>query len=252
MFGIELSAPAEELLRDVESAYGKPVSEIEENTWEPSRYGQSIVKPDGTPTITINSSTGRTEATIVHELLHLKLRAEGFPILGYEFPADTNTTANKEYMIWIGAHLRDPIQHWIFYPRMQDLGVDPDMELRIEFEAALERGYFLNLNAATKSVALTLYYLKAALQLNDPKMLNRIVRWYKKRDWKKPLSLGEQLVQVVLDSNPQTPREEIAVFLRCLNLLQKGAAKFELSDWNTQTLGTFDQSIAIIKISPPR
>jgi hypothetical protein len=250
MFGIELSPPAQQLLREVEAAYGESVLEKEVDTWEASHYGESSVTSDGTPAVTINTSTGRTEATIVHELLHLKLRAEGFPILAFEFPAGKNTQANREYMAWIGFHLRDPIQHWIFYPQIRDIGIDPDAELKAEFEAALERGNFVNLNAATKREALTLYYLKAALQLNDPDMVNRIVRWYKKKEWKKSLILGEKLVQVVLNSRPQTPKEEISVFLQCLNLLLRGAAKFELAEWKTETWGTFNQTLAIIKILP--
>jgi len=251
MFGIDLSSGAKQLIAEVEEAFGKPVLEREVTTWEPSHYGESSVAEDGTPTVTINSATGKTEATVVHELFHLKLRVEGFPILAYQFPPGQNTQANREFMSWVGAHLRDPIQHSIFYPLMRDIGVDPDAELKTELDQALARNEFLNLNSATKDTALALYYLKAALQLNDDEMLRGIVRWYKKKGWRDSLTLGKKLSQIVLNAEPQTPDEEIRVFVRCMNLLLRGLAKFEVVEWRNQVMGTFSQRAVLIRVLPP-
>ena len=212
MFGIELSPPAKALLQEVEQSFGKPVLEHIERNWEPSHYGESSVAEDGSPTVTINAHTGKTEATIVHELFHLKLRASGFPVLAFEFPPGRNTRENRHYVRWIGFHLRDPIQHSIFYSEMRSLGVDPDAELKSEFERALQNDDFLGLHPATKDHALSLYYLKAVLQLKDPEMHKRIERWYKRKGWRRSLSVGKKLVEVVIGENPTNPKQEIASF----------------------------------------
>jgi hypothetical protein len=251
MFGIDLSPGAKQLIAEVEKAFGKPMLEQEVATWEPGHYGEASVAPDGRPTVTINSATGRTEATIVHEVFHLKLRAEGFAILGFEFPPGKNTQANREFMSWISHHLRDPIQHSIFYPLMRKMGADPDAELKTEFDEALKRNDFLGLSDATKREALALYYLKAGLQLNDAETLQRIKSWYKKKGWRDALKLGKKLLDVVLEARPTTPEDEIVVFVRCMNLLLGRQAKFKLSGWEDVAMGTFNQRGVVIKILPP-
>lgn len=250
--GVALSAPGLRLLAEVEALYKKTVRFEEVESWEPSHYGESSVVADGTPVIKLNSRTGQTESTVVHELFHLKLFATGFPIIVYEVLPEAKTPANLVFLTWIGFHLHDPILHWIFYPQMRQLGVDPDVELRQEFLQALAKGSFENLKPATQEEALALYYFKATLQLNDPKILARLADWYKREKWDAPLAMGKEMAEMVKRSSPRTPEQAIDVFVRCLNLLLKNSASFQISGWTSDQLGAHQQRIVVIRVFPPK
>ena len=250
-FDLRLTDPVIKLLGEVESAFGKPVREELVPNWEPSHYGESSVDPDGTPVIRLNAATGCTLSTFVHELFHPKLRSEGFPVLVFELPQGNATESNQLFLQWVSFHLRDPIEHWMFFPQMRKMNIDPDQELRSEFQEALRTGTFSGLKPATEREALALYYVKAALQLTDPAILSRVRAWYVQKGWKLPMERGEQLRRWVTEEAPRTPKDEISVFVRCINFLLDGTAKFELVSWDSLKLGTFSQVTVTIRIVPP-
>lgn len=128
MFNIKLSKAANGLLNEVEKLYGKKVREEEVQNWEPVRYGESAIDVDGTPVVRINAGTGRSEENIVHELFHLKLYTRGFPLVGYNPPAESRTRENFNYLQLVSNYLFDPIQHAIFYPELAKLGFKPNAQ----------------------------------------------------------------------------------------------------------------------------
>jgi hypothetical protein len=78
MFGVRLSSASADLAAEVEQLYRKSLSEI--RSYGPgSILAHSQVYNDGTPMITTYTSPNVAEDTIVHELHHLKLIAQGFP-----------------------------------------------------------------------------------------------------------------------------------------------------------------------------
>jgi hypothetical protein len=70
-----------ELLDAVERLRGKPVSVVFRNDLREGILGYSYTKEDGTPTMIIVPGSGQTEENVVHELYHLKMLAEGYPLL---------------------------------------------------------------------------------------------------------------------------------------------------------------------------
>jgi hypothetical protein len=251
MFGVPLSEPAARLVVDVEAQYGKSIRQELVTTWEPSHYGESLVANDGTPVIKVNANTGRTEATIVHELLHLKLRTEGFASLAFELPPGKNTESNRTYLQWIGFHLRDPIQHWIVYPRMRAMGLDPDPELKTEFREAIRIGDFRGTNEITGKEARAMYYLKAALQIDDSPLLQQVSDWYQRKGWEDSLSIGREMTKLVLQAQPKSPSDEMRTFVKCANILLADTANFQFAGFQQILLGHHVQNVARIKVLPP-
>src|SRR3989338_8254912 len=121
LFGIELSFSASELHASVVRHFGKPILEEQTHNWPAEARGRSRVNPDGTPLITINTATGRTQSTIVHELFHLWLRTEGFP----ELEVQGGNAITKQFL---GA-LFCSIKHSIFFPTMRLQDLDPDLRI---------------------------------------------------------------------------------------------------------------------------
>lgn len=238
------------LLRSVEKGFGTSVRFEEVGGWELSRYGESSVEPDGTIVVRLNAHSGKTEATVVHELWHLKLKLSGFPLgIRYRFPEGRGTDANKQYMQWIGLHLRDPIEHYIFYPKMRKMGIEPDRELKGELLDAMKNDRFPNLvPGPNEGTARALYFLKARLQLEpDRVLLAKLSAWYTKQGWEADRVVGERIAGYVTQSSLDTEEQEINVFLRCINDLLKSSARFVLHDWE----GPLGRKVANIDILPP-
>jgi len=249
MFRLQLSTQASKLLSETEEKYGKSVRE--EEVKDLDGFGQSEIDKDGTPVIRINPSKGRTESTIVHELFHLKLRSEGWPNIGYLFTAGDNTDSNIQFLKWIDANLYDAILHWLFYPQMSTMEVNPNAEEKAQFEQSLRADKYEGLNPATERESLALYYLKAHLEVNDRQLLVQITDWYKRKEWFQPLRIGEVLIQLVKEANPRTPEDSISVFLKCINFLLQGTARFALDKWMNLTCGSITQRVAVIRVLPP-
>jgi hypothetical protein len=81
--GVKLRPAAVELLDAVERLCGKPVSVVFRNDLREGILGYSYTKEDGTPTMIIVSGSGQTEENVVHELYHLKMLAEGYPLFDF-------------------------------------------------------------------------------------------------------------------------------------------------------------------------
>jgi hypothetical protein len=251
LFAVSLSPATSQILTDVENAYGLPIREEVVENWEASHYGENFVDSNGTPVIRLNRFTGQTESTILHELLHLRMKAKGFPSLSFELSAGDATESNKEWIRWLGFHLQDPILHWMFYPDMRRLGVNPDSELEAEFEEILKAGRFPNLAGASEKEALILYYLKARLQLDSNSLLARIDEFYQRNGWTAERTLANRLFDLILNANPDTPEKEIKAFIECVNVLLQGRAQFRLKKWEEVKKGAFLEKAVVIQVLPP-
>ncbi|MBA3806495.1 MAG: hypothetical protein H0X14_12375, partial [Acidobacteria bacterium] len=79
MFGVQLRPQARALVTEIEKHYGKRVREETRDNLDYSYYAAlSSIDADGTPSIRMDADVPPTEATIVHELWHIKLYSKGF------------------------------------------------------------------------------------------------------------------------------------------------------------------------------
>jgi len=248
MFNIRLSLEATELISQVEKGYGQSIREEEVLNF--NGFGESLTSNSGRPVIRINPITGRNESTIVHEAFHLLLKLEGYPILAYEFPDNEKTSINFKYMKLARSHLYDGILHWVFYPRMKQIGVDTNEGVREQLEKAFRSDAFDNLNPAIDREVLAIYYAQAKLELNDLKLVNKITEWYISQGWIRPLKNGEKIEQIIIQENPQTPEASVAVFVECLNLLLQGSAYLKIKGWFERARGLIMEKVAIIQVLP--
>ncbi len=139
-FGVHLRPKAEVLWSHIEHMYGHSI--VEERLPVGDEYGDASVSTDGFPTIKM-APDGATEDMVVHELLHLKLLANGFPICGWFIDKQYRPTPELDSATaWLTHNLRDAIQHWEFYPEIKRLGIVPDQPTAEEFRAFSKSGTF--------------------------------------------------------------------------------------------------------------
>lgn len=257
LFGIQLRPSAQALLSEVENLYGKTVVEADNtNSESKSALGDaaSNVLPDGAPVISINVTSGKNEDSIVHELFHLKLFAQGHSTP----PAIRIGNTGKTFDTGVIVHLimglvHGPLQHSLFFPEMRRMGFDPDGEQRETVLKAIRGGKFEvieGLSAADRDRLLAMYFFEFSMHFTDVKLLSAMAGWFKNAGWIKPLAMGEAMVGVARKAYPYTPQTLIDTFVRCLNVLYEGESQFTFDQWVRRTASPLPIRIAVLNRLP--
>lgn len=252
MFGIDLRSEARILWAQVEGHYGRPVRELLIDDLGYSYYaGVASVDPDGTPVVQLINTEPVTEEIIVHELYHLKLYAEGYPVIRIEYPADWNEEKEQARVRFIIAQLYDTIEHRIFYPRMREMGLAPDDTLKRNVELTLRgEAEEEDVPGLTRRDALAIEYFKAALLMEDEPLLERLTNHYRGRRWDEALNIGSGMAELVKRAQPSTPDGAVTTLLRCLAVIERSVNAYELYGWETEKIGQHDRRRVYLKVTP--
>jgi hypothetical protein len=251
ILGVKIRPQVQGLLASVEKGYGKPVSFSKADTGQDSA-GDSSVGQDGTPTVRVNPAHGGlTEENVAHELIHLRLKLEGFPLvrtLGYpEGYVGARMDPRKEaYWRKIFRLVRDSIEHWSFYPELRRMGIEPGIVLRDGFDAEIASGVdpYIRYTAQGAVIGRRVEYMRACLELGAGER-RRVAEWYGKENWSGDRLKGDELAAVVTGSRrPLTPEAEISLALRILNTListsnEDGAPLVSVGRWDDDIRGAY-------------
>lgn len=232
------------LLAEVEAAFGKAVCIDEAGHYAPNEHGKACVTKDGTPVIKLNPRSDNMERTIVHELFHLRFRAAGFADVSYYFP---DLTINKDVLLSIANTFLQTVEHWMFFPAIREMGIDPTAHLK----AALRAGEYRTIDR-TDLRTLAYRYYDTKLLVDNANLVSQLSAWYKANGLTDAIAKGEELVGLVTNSNPRTPKDEIATYVKILNAVPGISTRFELDSWREVLLGSFRWHVAVIRIRADR
>jgi hypothetical protein len=223
LLGIRLSAEVSSWLDEVEKKLGKEVyAEFAEldpaDAGGDYTLGTSYLTRAGVGVVRVDESfRGRgerlTEAVIGHELLHLRLRARGYPL--FLFSPEVKTLKGPAEDVE-QPHVNDLvslIEHRIFAPEMQRTGFDKLIDLTNYLESARR------LRGAEDGQAEVLNYARAALEWENPTLLDELTKIYRANRWTRSLADGRRLAETIRAARATTPAEVNALFLRCLPIL---------------------------------
>ena len=154
-----------------------------------------------------------TEAVIGHELLHLRLRARGYPLFlfGPEVktmrgPAEDVEQSNVNDLVSL-------IEHRVFAPEMRRAGFDKLIDLT-DYLASARR-----LRGRRDGQPEVLNYARAALEWDRPQLVEELAKIYQLNGWTRARADGRRLAEAIRTSNLDTPADVNALFLRCLPVL---------------------------------
>jgi hypothetical protein len=248
LFQVELRKQVSKLLVEVELIYGKPVRE-ERRDIKTQGWALATISDDGAPEITIDPSVTPTETMIVHELFHLKFRAEGFELgFGYVMPPGWDTRENMEALSKLERTVYNNIEHWMFFPDIRKMGIDPATRERAELAEVLEKRVFPGGHPSLENRSV-LYFVVALQQGPGSKSLQQLASWYRAEHWDDSLVLGNQLVDAVVEHQPRTAQEAVEAYIRCLNLIHASTFQFDFRRWDHQTRGSLEFATPIIGVS---
>ncbi|HEX8150085.1 MAG TPA: hypothetical protein VF591_23075 [Pyrinomonadaceae bacterium] len=223
LLGVRLGAEASSWLEEVERKLGREVyaefAELDpEDAGGDYTLGTSYLTRAGVGVVRVDESfRGRggrlTEAVIGHELLHLRLRARGYPLFLFapevktlKGPAEDVEQSNVNDLVSM-------IEHRVFAPEMRRTGFDKLIDLTNYLESARR------LRGSRDGQAEVLNYARAALEWDNPAQLEELSKIYQANRWTRSLAGGRRLAETIRASNVQTPTEVTALFLRCLPIL---------------------------------
>lgn len=258
LFGISLRHQAVSLLNEIELRYKHPVVEQRHNKLtQAATLGEGDVDMDGHPVIRLSErglllNRDLLEDLIVHELFHLKLLADGFPALNFRMkynkpPSFEDEKQNQKVFKTLRIYFYDPILHWIFYPRMREMGFDPGQKRKNIFREMLKKNDTSELKIDFARVE---YYFGSALEFGDPMLLKRLEDWFTQNGWYQALQDGKALVSIVKSNLNATKTRENAIkaLLECFSYVNSGEVIYDTPQWNVQRRGDFDLNYVTITI----
>ncbi len=226
-------ASAYRLLKSsIERHYGKAIRIEETESDNPDYCGETSVTRDGTPIIRVNARIAHKEEVVVHEMLHLQLRKNGYP--RYVLACPDNLALDRETMAALSRmvnNMRDVIEHHVFlFPAMERMELDPYTNMRAIYRRNLESGYVRTFD---NPVYQAFNYMKISLESNDPVIQERLDNCYRSAGWQASLEKGRRLVEAVKQRKITGPGDEVALSLYCLNTLFADRIVFRALRWGT-------------------
>lgn len=235
-FGILPQSRVHRLLADVEKRFGKPVRFEWVEMFDPDdRLGEADVSEDGTPVVRIRmrvpvAAALPLEDTLVHELFHLQLIAEGYPAVdlgfresGLERPAPPAFAQDVTFAT-VRTQLWDPILHAVFFPRMKSAGFDPGRLRRRGVRARLRADSTKGLEDAYRRAQ---YFYQSALELGEGHVLSELELWYVAHGWSEDLALGRRMAAIVETQEGRTVEGALLALARVIEAANGGRVKVD-------------------------
>jgi hypothetical protein len=172
------------------------------------------LEADGTPLIKLDSTLGRSETEVVHELFHLQLRARGFP---QDFATNIPPGLDVKILKMAALNISGLLEHRLFYPSMRKIGLEPTKAYREELESHIAQDQ--PPPYASHPELLAIDYAVVVLVINGPSFRRKVESWYERHGWQDALNRGRRLVNYVLRLNPNTPDKKRVALAGCLETI---------------------------------
>lgn len=189
--------------------------------------GENYVTERGTAVLRLNQlfqSAGygkRLEATLAHELLHLRQRVRGFPAYALDEAASSPRVPLGELdEMGVAGGVMEAVEHQLILPEMRRMNLDTAADMIGGLAWAKQRG------VSPDHPSNAIYYLRATFEYGDAKLLEELKQAYRRNRWTRALGRGERMAQLVRSAPLRTPADMTAVVLRCLTELFGGIYQF--------------------------
>jgi hypothetical protein len=243
LLGVTLSKEVADWLNEVESKLGADTyaefAELDpEDATGDYTLGVSYLTAEGVAVLRVDESfrakgERATEAVIAHELLHLRLRARGYPLFLFSPTVKTKKGPAQDVEQSNVNDLVSMIEHRVFAGEMRRTGFDKLIDLTNGLEDARRMG------RSEDGQAEMLNYARAVLEWENPKLLDELTKIHHANGWRRSLDGGRRIAGIIRASRLHTPNDIAPVFLRCMFVLYGGDFRLEP-----------DRQFALAKIYP--
>lgn len=227
--GIKLRTEVQTVISEIEKKTGKKIQlnfgEFSE-AHDESMLGSSFINDSGTPVVNIRFDLKRQEkkleAVIAHELFHLRLRVNGFPVFLWSPTVKTRKGLAQEVEQSNVNDLLSLVEHRVFKAEMEKSGFNDALDL-----AGEAIFYARQMKGTEDGQAEYINYCRAVLEFRNPKDLAEFRKIYQENGWQRALKIGQDLADTIIQSEINTPAQMEAVFSRLLVKLYTAPRTFK-------------------------
>jgi len=207
-------------INEIEKLYKSKII-VKEKELKESKHGWSIMEND-VPVIEINIKEKDKEVILIHEAYHLKLRQDGFPVISFEFPNNSESNNNLFYLEWFCHLFWDKIEHYYFYPLMlNELKINPYSSLTTELKEVYKNGRIEGLKDATREIGLSGYYLQVWVETQNENSLKKFKSFLIDKYNGQGIEQGEELISLFKKKQISNSSDALELFIECFNLIHK-------------------------------
>lgn len=220
LFGITLSQKARQISEKVDRLYGMPARQIRSEA--PSALESSsnaLVDIEGRPVIEIRTASEVREDVIVHELHHLILTAEGRPVVSF-VPDDSLEMGEFQGLLFsiISMQLVSPVDHAAFYPKMRELGYDPDVETRAYWTETMKNPLPPSLKSIRPGVAFySCLYFELLLTVRAEELRRDVKVYLQNNGLGEAVARGERIAAIYAEGRKSPSRLWLPMIVKILN-----------------------------------
>ena len=216
--GIRMHPEIQAMMREIERKSGMEIYArfIKQKEF---MLGSSYISEEGEPVILIdknleNGDDKKLEAVVVHELLHLRLRVNGFPT--FLFSSSINMSKGRAVDTEQDNlnDLTSLIEHQIFKSDMEKFDLYKYINLAGDTAAAARKD-----KGKEDGQADVINYIRAILEYPNTKDVEEVRRIYAENKWTRALREGMAIADLISRTNPQSPKEVETLFVKCLAIL---------------------------------
>lgn len=228
--GLKLRPEIRAIVKEIEQKSGKEIYkkfiELDEFV-----FGSSYISEDGLPVVLVDygleDEPKKLEAVITHELLHLRLRVNGYPTFLF---SESVITAQGRAIDTEQNHINEVlslIEHQIFKADMQKFDLYKYINLAGDTAVGARKS-----KGREDEQSDSINYARAILEYPNVKDIEEVRKIYTENKWTRALRDGEAIAGFIKTSNIKTPKDVDAVFLKCLSqllLLPSSTYNFKLT-----------------------
>ncbi|HEY8561280.1 MAG TPA: hypothetical protein VIL74_12965 [Pyrinomonadaceae bacterium] len=212
--GVGLRPEVRAVADRVEGKTGRRIYAVFDEFENPSTLGSSFIGEDGVPYLRVNpnlrAQKQKLEAVIAHELFHLRLRAEGFPVFLFAPTVKTARGLAQDVEQENVNDLTSLIEHRIFKAEMDALGLNRLVDLAGDSERSAERR-----RGSADGQAEALNFARAVLEYQTSADVENLRRIYARNRWHRAIKKGQEIADLIKGAKYAAPRDSVAVFRLC-------------------------------------
>lgn len=213
--GIKLRPEVRQIADEIELKTKKKIVAVFDEFENEFTLGSSFIGEDGIAYLRVNpnlqTQKQKLEAVVAHEFLHLRLRANNYPVFLFSPKVQTMRGLAQDVEQPNVNDLTSFIEHRIFKEEMNKLGLNQLIDLAGDTERAAKQRF-----GDQDSQVDTINFVRALLEYQNPSDVQRLRQIYVKNKWQISLKKGQEIADLIDKSPLNSPEAVAAVFKLCL------------------------------------
>lgn len=229
------------LLESVESGYGRQVAVVHANLPR-NAYAFSFVHSNGTPVIEIPPTAqllsrghAHVATTLIHELFHLRRRAEKFPVcrLRRILSCSATTHISRSQLITLGLEASNLLEHYVFFREMRDWGMHPEAETQQSVNQIAYGGVRPGVSRFPREVEAAMAVLQTLIEIPNPTIANDLCIAMQRYGFSQSADAARSAYESISKITPTTPYNQALLCKRIIDVVLKvdSSLVFEASSW---------------------